>query len=177
MHYFLTFLLFLLLDPKVTTAQEHLYLNIKELHKKGEYLYKYGLFKIKVYRVFLYCGNVDCTDSDILTNNGSYALKFVYQRDIKKKHSQKGWEVGLKRNLKNDYKKYVNEINWLKNITTDIKKNDEVILYVNRDKLVYYKNNKVVASIKSAKMTNIIFLPWLGKNPITSTCKDNLLKK
>ncbi len=163
-------------DSTISISQDRLYLNGNEFHKRGDYLYKFGFFKIDVYKVFLYCDSVDCTRYDIFNNKGSYALKFVYLRDVKQKHSQKGWKVGLKRNLKKNYKKYIHEANWLLNITTDIKKNDEVILHIDRNKVVYYKNDKVVAKTINAKLTNIIFLPWLGDNPITIACRKALLQ-
>ena len=72
-------------------------------------------------------------------------------------------------------RKYINEVNLLKNITKDMKKNDEVILHIDRNEFTYYKNDKVVAKITNAKLTNIIFLPWLGDNAITKACRKDLL--
>ena len=172
---FICFLFFFTVVSKESLSQDYLNLDGKEYYKKGDYLYEFGILKIDVYKVFLYCDRKDCTRSDILNNNGSYALKFLYLRDIKTKYSKKGWEVGLKRNLKKDYRKYISEVNWLKDITKDMKKNDEVILHIDRNEFTYYKNDKVVAKITNAKLTNIIFLPWLGDNAITKACRKNLL--
>ena len=174
-HIFFYFLFFLTLAPKESFSQDFLNLEGNEFYKKGDYLYEFGLLKIDIYKVFLYCDRKDCTRSDILNNKGSYALRFLYLRDIKQKYSKKGWEVSLKRNLKRHYRKYINEVNLLKNITKDMKKNDEVILHIDRNEFTYYKNDKVVAKITNAKLTNIIFLPWLGDNAITKACRKDLL--
>ena len=56
-----------------------------------------------------------------------------------------------------------------------MKKNDEVILHIDRNEFAYYKNDKVIAKITKAKLTNIISLPWLGDNAITKVCRKNLL--
>ena len=73
---------------KISIAQDYLYLDEEMLYKKGEYLYEFGILKIDVYRVSLYCDTANCTQTDILSNKGSYALKFIYQRDIKSKYSK-----------------------------------------------------------------------------------------
>ncbi len=161
---------------KNSISRDYLYLDDKTLYKKGEYLYEFGILKIDVYKISLYCDTASCTQADILSNKGSYALQFIYQRDIKSKYSKKGWEKGLKKNLKKNYINYIREVNWLKEITTDYKKNDEVILHVNRGKLTFHKNNEILAETKNAKLTEIIFLPWLGNNPINKAVKKKLLE-
>ncbi len=161
---------------KNSISQDYMYLDDEMLYKKGEYLYEFGILKIDVYQVSLFCDTALCSQTDMFSNKGSYALKFIYQRDIKSKYSKKGWEIGLKKNLKNRYIDYRSEVNWLKKITTDYKKDDEVILHINRDKLTFYKNNEILAEVRNAKLTEIVFLPWLGTNPIKKACRNNLLE-
>ena len=144
--------------------------------KTGEYLYEFGFFKLNVYKVHFYCKSKACTKEDIKNANGTFYIKFEYLRDVKKKYSVKGWNVGLKRNLGSKYLEFKNEIGWLKQNTFEIKKNDVVVIGVDEGEVTFYKNNEIMANTQNLKLTKIIFLPWIGKKPITKNCIKNLFK-
>jgi len=97
-------------------------------------------------------------------------------RDVKKKYSVKGWNVGLKRNLGPKYMEFKNEIGWLKQNTFEIKKNDVVVIGVDEGEITFYKNNEIMAQTQNIKLAKIIFLPWIGEKPITKNCQKNLFK-
>ena len=108
------------------------------MFKTGEYLYEFGFFKLNVYKVYFYCKSKACTKTDIKNANGTFYIKFDYLRDVKKKYSIKGWNVGLK-NLGPKYMEFINEIGWLKQNTFEIKKNDVVVIGVDEGKLLFIK--------------------------------------
>lgn len=154
------------------------FFNFDELNyfKTGDYLYEFGFFRLDVYKIEFYCKKEKCTKNDIRNATGTYYLKFRYLRDVKKKYSVKGWNIGLKRNLGSKFINHKNEIDWLEQNTFFIKKNDLVVIFVNNGEITFYKNNEIMARTQNMKLAKIIFLPWIGKKPITKNCKKNLFK-
>ena len=170
------FLILFFLNYQNVYAQEFSGFNELNYFKTGEYLYEFGFFKLNVYKVHFYCKAKACTKEDIKNANGTFYIKFEYLRDVKKKYSVKGWNVGLKRNLGPKYLEFKNEIGWLKQNTFEIKKNDVVVIGVDEGEVTFYKNNEIMANTQNLKLTKIIFLPWIGKKPITKNCIKNLFK-
>ena len=170
------FLILFFLNYQNVYAQEFSGFNELNYFKTGEYLYEFGFFKLNVYKVHFYCKSRECSKEDIKNANGTFYIKFEYLRDVKKKHSVKGWNVGLKRNLGSKYLEFKNEIGWLKQNTFEIKKNDVVVIGVDEGEVTFYKNNEIMANTQNLKLTKIIFLPWIGKKPITKNCIKNLFK-
>ena len=170
------FLILFFLNYQNVYAQEFSGFNELNYFKTGEYLYEFGFFKLNVYKVHFYCKSKACTKEDIKNANGTFYIKFEYLRDVKKKYSVKGWNVGLKRNLGSKYLEFKNEIGWLKQNTFEIKKNDVVVIGVDEGEVTFYKNNEIMANTQNLKLTKIIFLPWIGKKPITKNCIKNLFK-
>ena len=170
------FTILFLLIPKNSLSNEIINFNQLNFFKTGEYFYEFGLLKLDVYKIYFYCQSPNCTEDDIKNGRGSLILKFKYLRDVKRKYSQKGWDVGLKRNLGTKIRGYKSELDWLKDNTFNIKKDDVIIFYVDNNKLNIYKNNEIFAKTINDKLTNIVFLPWIGKKPITKKCKENLFK-
>ena len=159
-----------------SNAQDSSSFDESNYFKTGEYLYEFGFFKLNVYKVHFYCKSKSCTKKEIKDANGTFYIKFEYLRDVKKKYTVKGWNVGLKRNLGSEYLKFKNEIDWLKQNTFEIKKNDEVLIYVSGGEVAFYKNNEIMAKTQNMKLAKIIFLPWIGEKPITKNCIKNLFK-
>ena len=170
------FLILFFLNYQNVYAQEFSVFNELNFFKTGEYLYEFGFFKLNVYKVHFYCKSRECSKKDIKNANGTFYIKFEYLRDVKKKYSVKGWTVGLKRNLGSKYLEFKNEIGWLKQNTFEIKKNDVVVIGVDEGEVTFYKNNEIMANTQNLKLTKIIFLPWIGKKPITKNCIKNLFK-
>ena len=71
---------------------------------------------------------------------------------------------------------FKNEIEWLKQNTFEIKKNDVVEIGVEEGEVTFYKNNEIMAKTNNIKLAKIIFLPWIGEQPITKNCKKHLFK-
>ena len=170
------FLILFFLNYQNVYAQEFSGFDELNYFKTGEYLYEFGFFKLNVYKVHFYCKFKACTKEDIKNANGSFYIKFEYLRDVKKKYSVKGWNVGLKRNLGSKHFEFKNEIGWLKQNTFEIKKNDVVVIGVDEGEVTFYKNNEIMANTQNLKLAKIIFLPWIGKKPITKNCIKNLFK-
>ena len=170
------FLILFFLNYQNVYAQEFSGFDELNYFKTGEYLYEFGFFKLNVYKVHFYCKAKACTKEDIKNVNGTFYIKFEYLRDVKKKYSVKGWNVGLKRNLGPKYLEFKNEIGWLKQNTFEIKKNDVVVIGVDEGEVTFYKNNEIMANTQNLKLAKIIFLPWIGKKPITKNCIKNLFK-
>ena len=170
------FLILFFFNYQNLDAQDFPSFDESNYFKTGEYLYEFGFFKLNVYKVYFYCKSKACTKKDIKNANGTFYIKFEYLRDVKKKYSVKGWNVGLKRNLGPKYMEFKNEIGWLKQNTFEIKKNDVVVIGVDEGEVTFYKNNEIMAQTQNIKLAKIIFLPWIGEKPITKNCIKNLFK-
>ena len=170
------FLILFFLNYQNVYAQEFSGFDELNYFKTGEYLYEFGFFKLNVYKVHFYCKSRECSKEDIKNTNGTFYIKFEYLRDVKKKYSVKGWNVGLKRNLGSKHFEFKNEIGWLKQNTFEIKKNDVVVIGVDEGEVTFYKNNEIMANTQNLKLAKIIFLPWIGEKPITKNFKKHLFK-
>ena len=65
---------------------------------------------------------------------------------------------------------------WYENKKSILKKNDVVLIGVDEGEITFYKNNEIMAQTQNIKLAKIIFLPWIGKKPITKNCKKHLFK-
>lgn len=134
-----------------------------ELKLVGKSLLEYSIFKIDVYEI-----------SHYRSDDGVHELHLDYKLDVEKKHSQKGWEVGLNPILEKN-PELKSKVKWIKEQTVDYASGDKVILRREKDRVQIYKNNNLLAETNDAEIAKLIHAPWIGDFPIDKDIKKELL--
>ncbi len=99
-------------------------------------------------------------------------LKLKYLRDVEKKYSEEGWEVGLKP-LENK-----EVIKWFKNISPSMKEGDTLEIIKQHPNITIIKHNdKTIAKSNKNDIFQAAHYPWIGKEPIDKKLKNKLLGK
>jgi hypothetical protein len=158
-----------LFNPNLGMAQQKLDRTFEGKNYKeiGKAMLEYSIFKIDVYELTYY-----------QSDDGAQMLSLVYQRDVKREHSLKGWDVGFAQNLSKELLNTLDQdIQWLKGITQDMSKGDEFLIAVNKDKdaIKLFKNQAVLGEKNKSALAGHVLSPWLGSNPVDSKVKNKLL--
>lgn len=148
-------LLFILLT--ITTV------HASELKLKGTALLEYSIFGIDIYQISYY--------SD---ENDHQEMLLEYKRDVAKKYSIEGWNVGLKSELDRSPTSE-KKIQWILDHTKNVKEGDKFLIKKVKDQVSFWLNGKKIAQTRDSYLSNIIFSPWIGPNPIDQDLKQKLL--
>ncbi|MCO4794854.1 MAG: fatty acid desaturase [Bacteriovoracaceae bacterium] len=156
--------------PKLNKAKLFIFIllvsfSVSAQEKKliGKALLEYSFLKIDVYEISYYKGKNDYEE-----------IVLDYKINVKRKHSQEGWKVGLKPTLeKNGITE--EQVSWVYQNTVDLKKGDKLSLIKQKNKVTLLKNNETIASIEDKVIAKLIHYPWIGETPIDEKLKKSLL--
>lgn len=100
-------------------------------------------------------------------------IKITYLRDVKREHSQKGWDESLGK-----VKDLEKQLTWLKDNAVDVKEGDILSIYKLNDGHVIIQKNGVTISEKKddQKLFSIVHSPWIGPHSVDEELKEELLK-
>ena len=136
----------------------------EELSLIGKGLLEYSVFKVDIYEISYHKGKDNLAE-----------LRLNYKIDVKEKYSVKGWEKGLESVLKQD-PTLSSKVSWIYKNTVDFVKGDELTIRKNNAEVTLLKNGSVFAHTIDEQIAKIIFLPWIGPDPVDNELKKQLLK-
>ena len=114
---------------------------------------------------------------DYIKKKDIKVLNLLLMMDISKKNLNKGWAKGFKKNIKKWDEQTKEALLWIQKYTPDTKSGDCLSMETNKDTSTLYLNNKIIQSTTNLKVKELIFISWLGKNPVDKKIKKTLLEK
>lgn len=131
----------------------------------GKGLLEFPIFGFDLYEISYFVNTSDRSEEMVLS----------YKREIKRKYSQAGWDKGLGHILEKN-PQLQSKVDWIKQNTVDVLEGDQVKIVKNKYKVSILKNEKLVSEIEDKDISEIIFEPWLGSEPVDSDLKKELLR-
>ncbi|MCP4915153.1 MAG: hypothetical protein GY909_18685 [Oligoflexia bacterium] len=107
-------------------------------------------------------------------------MRLHYLKNIRKEHSNIGWERGFKSNFNDsELAKYKSSLDWLYAQTPPVEKGDCLKIKANKNSGTFSisKNGKQIAQTSDKSLSKIIFYPWVGPKPLDDEVKSNLIGK
>ncbi len=155
---------------------EHLSVDSVSMVKLGEYRYVYRFF-FDLYDVALYAEE-GATPEDVLTRDRAFRLQFRYLREIDKSIILKSATRMLEKNLSEDAQKQIEDrVAALNEAYVTVRQRDRSSLtFLPEIGTILEINGERVKTVPGRDFADYYFEIWLGRNPISTSMKQTLLR-
>lgn len=142
---------------------------------KGSRLYSW--LKVKVYSAVLYTPQKTQDAQTLLTTKSPRVLLIRMRVDSKRSDAVEAWRYYLEHNCSKPCNVPTSRWTPFLDAMADLKEGDSEAYVFTADGFELRRNDKPVARIADAELSNLILAGWLGKEPTTPELKAGLLGK